>query len=269
MSVVSAAAAQWHYQRKLSGLLGWKAGLHFRARMSAGGLLGLDVKDEIRVASPVLRHPVHLRIPTSDADVFGQVIRHQEYRPVAEATPDTRVIVDCGANAGFTSAYLLSRFPSARVIAIEPFAENVALCRRNLAPYGSRATVIEAAIWSHPCRLVVEHHAGNEWAVQVRPARAGEAGDVDGVDIPSLGLTAIDILKIDIEGAERELFGPGAEGWIPTARTIAVELHGAACAQVFGAAMARVRAAGHGFRQFESGELTVCADIAPISSNNP
>jgi hypothetical protein len=31
---------------------------------------------------------------------------------------------------------------------------------------------------------------------------------------------------------------------------------------VFGAAMARVRAAGYAFRQFESGELTVCADIA-------
>jgi FkbM family methyltransferase len=262
MSVVSAAAAQWQYQRKLSGLLGWRAGLHFRARMSAGGLLGLDVKDEIRVASPVLHHPVHLRIPTSDAEVFGQVIRHQEYRPVADATPGARVIVDCGANAGFTSAYLLSRFPEAQVIAIEPFAENAALCRRNLAPYGSRATVIEAAIWSHSCRLVVAHHAGNEWAVQVRTAREGEAGDVDGVDIPSLGLRAIDILKVDIEGAECEMFGEGAESWIPTARTIAIELHGPGCAAVFGAAMARVRAAGHAFRQFESGELTVCADIA-------
>ena len=58
--------------------------------------------------------------------------------------PNVDLIVDCGANAGFASAFLLSRFPDASLYAIEPDPGNRAL-ERNLAPCGSRARVGEPA----------------------------------------------------------------------------------------------------------------------------
>ncbi len=167
-----------------------------------------------------------------------------------------RVIVDCGANVGYASAYLLSRFPQARVIAIEPFPANALLCRRNLAPYGSRATVIEAAVWSHCTRLVLDHAGGKEWGVGVRAAQPGEAGDIEAIDLPSLGLNRIDILKIDIEGSEAELFANNTDRWLPSVSNIAIELHGAGCERQFRTAMA-----DYLYVELRSGDLTICRSI--------
>jgi hypothetical protein len=40
-----------------------------------------------------------------------------------------------------------------------------------------------------------------------------------------LGVEHIDILKLDIEGAERELFNLGAEAWLGAVGQIIIELH--------------------------------------------
>ena len=38
-------------------------------------------------------------------------------------------------------------------------------------------------------------------------------------------ITVIDLLKIDIEGAEKELFESSFESWLPNTRVLVVELH--------------------------------------------
>ena len=210
----------------------------------------------LRLSPKNLAHPVNLRIASTDAEVYGQVIRNAEYAAVAVGQPLT--IVDCGANVGYTSAFFLSRFPLARVIAIEPFSANAEACRSNLAPYGERAVVIQAAIWSKPCRLVVEFDGGNEWGIRVRPVSTDETGDVDAIDIPSLGLGRIDILKVDIEGSEAELFRQDTESWLPLVGSIAIELHGDACEAIFRAALKE-----YAFSELRSGELTICLGIKP------
>jgi hypothetical protein len=58
---------------------------------------------------------------------------------------------------------------------------------------------------------------------------AGEAGQpVRGITIGTLlreqDLSRIDLLKVDIEGAERELF-EGDTGWLAVTRTVLIELH--------------------------------------------
>ena len=253
--MIAEIVRQIDYQRHLAHLLGWRHGLRYRATM-LGRRFGWGDGTTMRIHPAGLLYPIDLRIGTTDADVYRQIFLEQEYAAIVD--PAARVIVDCGANVGYTSAYLLSRMPDARVVAIEPFPANAALCRRNLAPYGSRATVIEAAIWSRCTRLVLDHPGGNEWGVQVRAARPGETGELEAIDIPSLGLGQIDILKVDIEGSEADLFGEGTEGWLPDVRSIAIELHGAACERVFEAAMA-----GYASERSQSGELMICRGITP------
>ncbi len=253
MRVLEEAASQLAYQRKLSSLLGARDALRFRGAMFFARF-GWHHGKTLSLAPASLAHPVDLRIASTDAEVYGQVIRNAEYEAVAVGRPLT--ILDCGANVGYTSAFFLSRFPQARVIAIEPFAANAAACRRNLAPYGDRATVIQAGVWSKSGRLVVEFDGGNEWGIRVRAVQAGETGDVDAIDIPSLGLDHIDILKIDIEGSEMELFSAHSEAWLPRVSSIAIELHGAACESVFRAALA-----DYTFTELRSGELTICLDL--------
>jgi FkbM family methyltransferase len=246
------------YQRKLARLLGWKDAVRFRAAMIAARL-GLSRRTTILLHPPSLMYPVELRLASTDAEVYGQVITDGEYAAVIG--DGARVIVDCGANVGLTSAFFLSRLPEARVIAIEPFPANADLCRRNLAPYGARAKVLEAAIWHCCTSLVLDYEGGSEWGVRVRPARPGETGSIAAVDIPSLELEHIDILKIDIEGSEEDLFRGAGLGWLKTVSNIAIELHGAAREHVFFSALEMYR-----YELGRSGELTLCRNIREAGS---
>ena len=242
------------YQRRLARKLGWQFALRYRSA-ALGVRLGWRGR-LLQLHPPNLLHPIWLRIHSTDADVYEQVLKDEQYWPVAK-DGDVAVIVDCGANVGYASAYLLSRFPRARVIAIEPFPANAELCRRNLAPYGSRAMVIDAAIWSRCTKLKLENRY-KEWGVGVRPLWwPGETGDIiTGIDLPSLRLKRIDLLKIDIEGSEAELFAHDTERWLPSVSNIAIELHGAECERQFRIAMKDYR-----YVESRSGDLTICRGI--------
>ena len=241
------------YQRKLTRLLGWRDAVRFRASALAARL-GWHTRNSIRLHPPTLLHPVELRLASTDAEVYGQVATDEEYAAVADRAALT--IVDCGANVGLTSAYLLTRLPAAHVIAIEPFAANAEMCRRNLAPYGNRAKVIQAAVWNRCTRLALDYTDGNDWGVKVRQSRPGEVGEIEAIDLPSLGLERIDILKIDIEGSEADLFSETVEAWLPTVSNIAIELHGPQCENRFRDAMA-----DYDYALTYCGQLTICRGI--------
>jgi FkbM family methyltransferase len=180
------------------------------------------------------------RAGSTDRLVFEEVFMRGDY-DVFHAGESPRNIVDVGANVGYASAFFLSRFPDARVLAIEPDAANLALARRNLAPFGDRATFIEGAVWSHRTGLcVVREPAAGEWGITVRDCREGETAQLVGMDMTDViartGKEEIDLLKIDIEGGERALFEAGAAAWLPRVRMLIVELHDPAARAAFDAA---------------------------------
>ena len=60
--------------------------------------------------------------------------------------------------------------------------------------------------------------------------------------LKSIGGKAIDILKLDVEGAERELFNRGAEDWLGAVGQMIIELHDRfvpGCAYAFYSAIGR------------------------------
>ena len=211
------------------------------------------------LTTPYSLYPLACREGSSDPSVFQQIFIEREYACLDDLV-DPRLIIDCGANVGYSAAYFLSRFPSSHVIAVEPDEGNFALLQRNLAPFGARARAIRAAVWSHPTSLKmseVPYRDGREWARQVRACQPGEPGDLPGLDIGTLlsdsGQTSISVLKIDIEAAEKIVFGSQYESWIGRVENIVIELHDAECIRTFLRAIA-----GHPFQLSRSGELTVC-----------
>ena len=211
--------------------------------------------------------PLWCRPGTTDALVFWQVFIDQQYAAFAPAAPP-RLILDCGANVGYTAAYFLTRFPGARVIAVEPDPGNAALLRRNVAPYGARATVYETAIWSWPVGLVFEttpFRSGGEWARQMREARAGETPALRAIDIPTLiaeaGDGRVSLLKMDIEGAETVVFSAPC-AWLARVDALMVEVHDDTAERTF------ARAAGSRFAIHRHGELAVAVPTpAPGASS--
>jgi FkbM family methyltransferase len=239
--------------------LGWLGTLRFAAWQLTGWRGHADYVLHPRTAL----HSIRLRPRSSDHDAFYQVFIFGEYACLEE-NAEVDLIIDCGANIGCSSAYFLSRYPYSRVIAVEPDPENCAQLRRNLAAYGARATVVEAGIWPQPAKLVaseVAYRDGSAWTRQVREARTGETGGIQGVDVATLladsGAERISILKMDIEGTEALVFAGSHEAWLDKTDVLLAELHddsyfGSASA-VFFPAMDR-----HHFTICRSGELRVC-----------
>jgi FkbM family methyltransferase len=203
--------------------------------------------------------PLYARGGTSDLSVFYQIFVEREYACLDDAR-NVSFIIDCGANVGYSSAYLLNRFPQARLVAIEPDADNYRMLEINLAPYRERCTLIQGGVWSRPAGLVVSavrQGSADEWGITVRECAQGETAMVDAVDLGSLlrdsGESRISILKIDIEGSEREVFASNVDGWIDRFDNLVIELHGDDCE-----ATVRRALLGQSIDYSTSGELTVC-----------
>ena len=209
------------------------------------------------------RHPLKFRPNTSDAAVFQQIFVEREYACLDDVAA-AGLILDCGAYVGYSCAYFLTRFPGCKLIAIEPDPANFELLCHNLAPYGDAAEMIPAAVWSRPVRLAfaeTQYRDGREWTKHVRACTPGESGSVQAEDIGSLlartGHERISILKMDIEGAEVQVFSENYEAWIDRVDNLVIELHNDSMFGNADAVFARA-IAGRGFTVSRSGELTVC-----------
>jgi FkbM family methyltransferase len=169
--------------------------------------------------------PFDVRLGTSDLRVLEQVFARQEYSLPKSVQP--RTIIDAGANIGCATTFFANRYPDARIIAIEPDASNFEVLQANCAGF-TNVTPVAAALWSHPATLTfVNPHCG-KWAFSMKE-RDNDGASVRGVTIPQLieefSLDRIDVLKIDIEGGEKEVFSASDLSWLDIVGTIAIELH--------------------------------------------
>ena len=205
-------------------------------------------------------HPLVFRANTTDRAVFRQIFIDREFAPLDDLE-SVGLVVDCGANVGYSAAYFLSRFPGCTVVAVEPEPSTFAVLERNLRPYRGRVEAMNLGVWSHPARLqiVAESRALGAWGIQVREARHGEPADVDAIDIATIlrrsDYDRISLLKVDIEGAEAVIFDDAP--WLEHVDNIVIELHGDAgrgsSTEIFERAIS-----GRGYRVTRLGEHTIC-----------
>ena len=200
---------------------------------------------------------LYYRIASSDINVISQVFIHDEYRPLV-VIRNARWIMDCGANAGYSTVYLLNAFPNAHVAAIEPDERNFKMLELNTRRYKDRINLIRKAVWSDETSLKIvrdRESKGAEWATVVRECHEGEKSDIQGdtIDsiVESLGINSVDIMKIDIEGAEKEIFRIQND-WMKSVCGIAIELHDEEAARIFRKAISQ-----QAFRITQSHELTI------------
>ena len=206
-----------------------------------------------------------LRPGTSDLLCFRQVFLRDEYGPMLDNVRDPKLIVDCGANIGLTSAVLAHRFPNARIIAVEPDDANYDLATRNLQQYGSRITLLKAAIWSHACgmQVIPSTVQGSYWGQRVAESSDGALRGIDMLGLLEFAnADRIDLLKIDIEGAEKQLFSEGTDRWLPHVDNIVIELHGPECEEPVERALQGFR-----FRRETSGELKLFMGIHRVAAH--
>lgn len=181
----------------------------------------------ISFSIPPLLHPITLRAGTSDAGEVAHTVLRESYG-VHLPSSEARIIFDAGANIGDSTVWYLSRFPHARVFAIEPDAGNFNMLHRNCAPYGDRAVLVNAALW--PVDGVVVLTDRNSYSgISARPPHADETAECEAISMTTLltrfGIRNVDIFKCDIEGAETELFRTGG-AWIERVGAFYIDTHG-------------------------------------------
>lgn len=163
----------------------------------------------------------HVRPGTSDMAIFDEIF-YSKYLPRDRSY---RTVLDCGANIGCTVRYWKMLDPQCTVIAVEPDPENFELLRRNTEEL-SDVHCIQAGIWPSAGSLDLEKDGVGHSAVRTV---LNNTGGTEALTIPGLlqrfGLERLDLLKIDIEGSELELFTQGDLAWIGQVETIAIELH--------------------------------------------
>jgi len=163
-----------------------------------------------------------LRPGTSDPSVYDQVFVARQYEV---DLGDPRVIVDAGAHIGFSAVYFASRYPKARIIAMEPEPSNFALLLKNIKGF-TNITAIHAGLWSKKANLQIDDSDVATWSFRVSETGSSHGITAFGVrDIMAeFNINKVDVLKIDIEGAELEVLKTSGD-WLGDVRTLIIELH--------------------------------------------
>ncbi len=170
--------------------------------------------------------PIYLRNNTMDVTMFQQVFFNQEYQMTFKFEP--KVILDCGANIGLATVYLKNRFPEATIISIEPEQSNFELLVKNTKDY-SDVFCLKNGIWNESSNLIIKDEGLGNCGFMVEETNKYHKDSIEAITIVDImkryDIDSIDILKIDIEGSEKELFESGYEEWLPKVKVIIIELH--------------------------------------------
>lgn len=210
---------------------------------------------------PQARHPVTLRAGTSDLATFEQVFVWEDYDLPLNEAPE--LIIDGGANIGCATIYFANRYPNARIIAVEPDKANFQMLVCNTSFYRN-VSLIRAGIWHKRTWLKIENPEDEKWKLRVCECDRGDDA-IAATTIPDIlaevGASSLDLLKLDIEGAERELFANGDRQWLERVKALVIELHDhykPGCSAAFYAATA-----AYNFSRTEKGEHVTLINREP------
>ena len=218
-NVVAELSRVWELCHDRRSRLRWGADILAYRLLRFVRLPGLARPRTIRLAGGVA---LTYRLNRGDVLTLREVWIDEVYRLPAGVT--ARGLVDLGANIGLTSVWFAARHGCSQIVAVEPLAENVVLLRRNLEMNGLAATVLQCAVGA----------AAGE--ARFAPAQEPNSGQLsaEGVPVAVLAMPTVlaqfapdtsgHVLKVDIEGAERELFASDLS-WLSRVDTILLEIH--------------------------------------------
>ena len=185
------------------------------------------INNVVSVKLPNLQQPIQVRIGTSDIQTFLEVFVRDEY-DLSFLGLNPRTIIDGGANVGFSSLYFACLYPCSRIIAFEPEFSNFEMLKRNTEEY-ENITPVQAALWTKESELAIKNPEAEKWAFQVTDSAQEFKTIIKGHSITKIitdyNLKNIDVLKLDIEGSEKDIFESNVEAWIGKVRVMIIELH--------------------------------------------
>lgn len=217
--------------------LGWRCGTFLSAYYR--GRLQDHLPDHSTpvVRRFVVRHGVSDRKATlcirldpggGDWIVLRGIWLHQDY--FHSLIGQCRTILDVGANVGMAAVWFKLLNPEVHIACVEPDPRNVPLLRDNLAANGIEAQVFECAVAPRTGRARLGIGIDTGWSSLEQCGLHTHTTfiEVDAQHIPAildkLGWSQVDLLKLDVEGLERDLLADASE-WLSRVGYIVLEVH--------------------------------------------
>ena len=210
------------------------------------------VSNEVKLNVPGYPSSVFIRTNSSDISTFTKVIMDEEYYFETNFNPE--FIIDAGANIGLASLYFSKLFKKAQIIAVEPEKKNIQLFNKN--NISKNVTCVEGAVWNKNTFLEIKDLNTNTSGFEIIESATETKNTITAHTIGDIfnksTFKTIDVLKIDIEGAEYEVFSNNYESWLPKTKILIIELHDRfreGCTDVLTKALSNYQ-----FEKFEKGE---------------
>lgn len=172
---------------------------------------------------------VYLRKGTSDFPVFRQIFLEGEYQ--FDYGKEVNTIVDAGANIGLASVFFSLLYKDSKIICIEPEKANYEVLLKNTKAFPNIIPVQGGVWYKNDILQICPSDKFGEWGFQLSDKKKSTNKiEVSSYTINTLmknhNISHIDILKIDVEGAEKEIFLKGeTEDWLPYCKYIVMEIH--------------------------------------------
>lgn len=199
-------------------LLGAKDGISFYLKAKSGKL------GEINASK--WNSSFKLRPGTTDFDTYEHVFALDQYRIPIDFEPS--IIIDGGANIGMSAIYYARKYPSSKIISLEVSPTNCELLTHNTRDF-KNVKVICKGVWNESGHLRIMDEGAGANAFMVERVDTPSENTIPATSLGDImqqeGVDVLDIVKLDIEGAEREVFEKNYESWLPRTRLLIVELH--------------------------------------------
>lgn len=184
----------------------------------------------IRIEPPGTAARQTVLIPQNEVFRVRNIFEDHEYGiPPQFVAAGPLTIVDIGANVGLFALYMKNFRPDSDIYCFEPVPQTVALLRKNIKDHEGIAIYPYAL--SNRCGTSEIHlHSANsgENSLKFDKADGGQTAVVQVMDAATafgqIGLTYIDILKIDTEGCEVEIL-ESLQPYLPYVGIVMAEYH--------------------------------------------
>lgn len=201
----------------------------------------------------------------SDYEVFKQIFNFEEYRIILNLitlntlNDSTNIIIDAGANVGYTTVYFKENLINTKIYAVEPSQSNAEIFYKNTKSYlAENIKLYINALSDEKDKLFIikqDFRDGKDWSISTAETKNGQ---IKGITIDEIisenNLEYITFLKIDIEGAERFIFKKENQlSFLKITKIIALEIHDEFNIRT----TINQLLAEHNFILFEAGELTI------------
>ena len=184
------------------------------------------IKKAGRYRSSRYQSDIYIRDKFADKYTFKQVFLEDQYNFNFPFTPTT--MLDGGANIGLASVYFAHRFPNAKIVAVEPSEENYRMILKNTEKFPN-VMAKRGGIWNNNKQLAIVDKSAYDNSFMVTEVEENTPDSLPAFSIHSImqeqGWTTLDVLKLDIEGSEKEVFEKNVEEWLPRTKMLIVEVH--------------------------------------------